>query len=44
MRVGRQPGSTHALMVLGLDAAIDPATIAEVARIPDIFSARTARV
>jgi hypothetical protein len=31
-------------MVLGLDAEIDPATQAEIASIPDIFSARTARV
>jgi hypothetical protein len=31
-------------MVLGLDGEIDAATRAEVASIPDIFSARTARV
>jgi hypothetical protein len=31
-------------MVLGLDAEIDPTTQADIARIPDIFSARTARV
>jgi len=36
MRVGRQPTSKNALMVLGLDAAIDAATQAEVAWIPDI--------
>src|SRR5688572_9320497 len=44
MRVGRQPTGTHALMVLGLDAELDAATQAEVAGIPDILSARTARV
>jgi hypothetical protein len=31
-------------MVIGLDDEIDPATLAEIARIPDIFSALTARI
>jgi len=44
MRVGRQPTGTHALMALGLGVEIDAATRAEVASIPDIFLARTARV
>ena len=45
MRVGRQPTGTHALMVLGLDGELDAARREQrVASIPDIFSARTARV
>jgi D-3-phosphoglycerate dehydrogenase len=44
MRLGRQPTGTHALMVLSLDAELEAATRAEVAGIPDIFSARTVRV
>jgi hypothetical protein len=31
-------------MVLGLDDDLDAATLAEIVRIPDIFSARTARI
>jgi D-3-phosphoglycerate dehydrogenase len=44
MRVGRQKQGSHALMVLGLDAEIDPHTQSEIEAIPDIFSVRTARV
>ena len=44
MRVGREKVRGRALMVLGLDDTLDPQTLAEIARIPDIFSARTARI
>jgi hypothetical protein len=44
MRVGREGVRGRALMVIGLDDEIDPATLAEIARIPDIFSALTARI
>jgi D-3-phosphoglycerate dehydrogenase len=44
MRVGREAVRGHALMVIGLDDQIDPQTLGEIASIPDIFSARTARV
>jgi len=44
MRVGRETVRGRALMVLGLDDEIDPQTLAEIAAMQDIFSARTARV
>jgi D-3-phosphoglycerate dehydrogenase len=44
MRVGREKVRGRALMVLGLDDQLDPATLAEIARIPNIFSARIARI
>ncbi len=44
MRVGRSTERGRALMVLGLDAAADPKTIADIAAIPDIFSVRTAKI
>ena len=44
MRVGRQKQGDRALMVLGLDAAIDPQAQEEIQAIPDIFSVRTAHV
>ena len=31
-------------MVLGLDGDVDPATLAEIANIPDIFTVKTARI
>ncbi len=44
MRVGRSSVQGRALMVLGLDAAADAKTIADIAAIPDIFSVRTAKI
>jgi D-3-phosphoglycerate dehydrogenase / 2-oxoglutarate reductase len=44
MRVGREKVRGRALMVLGLDDEIDLRTLSEIARIPNIFSARTARI
>jgi D-3-phosphoglycerate dehydrogenase / 2-oxoglutarate reductase len=44
MRVGREKVRGRALMVLGLDDEIDAPTLADIARIPNIFSARTARI
>lgn len=44
MRVGREAVRGRALMVLGLDDEIDAETLAEIARIPNIFTARTARI
>ncbi|MPZ50006.1 MAG: phosphoglycerate dehydrogenase [Dehalococcoidia bacterium] len=44
MRVGRESIRGRALMVIGLDDEIDPQTLAEITRIPDIFSARTVRI
>ena len=44
MRVARETIHGRALMVLGLDGALDAATLDEIARIPDIFSARVARI
>ncbi len=44
MRVGREQARSRALMVLGLDDAISPETLAEIASIPNIFSARVAQI
>ena len=44
MRVGREKVRGRALMVLGLDDNLDEETLAELARIPNIFSASTARL
>ena len=44
MRVGREKVRGRALMVLGLDDEITPPLLEQIARIPSIFSARTARV
>jgi D-3-phosphoglycerate dehydrogenase len=44
MRVGREAVRGRALMVLGLDDPLDPPTLAEIAGIPNIFSARIARI
>jgi D-3-phosphoglycerate dehydrogenase len=44
MRVGRDAERARALMVLGLDNDVDPDVAAEIVRIPNIFSARTARL
>jgi D-3-phosphoglycerate dehydrogenase len=44
MRVGREAVRARALMVLGLDDPLDPPTLAEIAGIPNIFSARIARI
>jgi hypothetical protein len=44
MRVGRATERGRALMVLGLDDVADPATMAEIAGIPDIFTVKTARI
>ncbi len=44
MRVGRATERGRALMVLGLDDAADPATMAEIAGIPDIFTVKTAKI
>lgn len=41
MRVGRQTENDRALMVLGLDGDVDPAVLAEILRIPNMFSAKT---
>jgi D-3-phosphoglycerate dehydrogenase len=44
MRVGREAVRGRALMVLGLDDQLDAATLAEIARLPNIASARVARL
>ena len=44
MRVGREKVRGRALMVLGLDDDLDQETLAEIGRIPNIFSARTAKI
>lgn len=44
MRVGREKVRGRALMVLGLDDELDAETLAEIARIPNIFSARIAHI
>jgi hypothetical protein len=44
MRVGREKVRGRALMVLGLDDELSPDLLAEIARIPDIFSARIAKL
>ncbi|HLF71381.1 MAG TPA: NAD(P)-dependent oxidoreductase, partial [Dehalococcoidia bacterium] len=44
MRVGRENVRGHALMVLGLDNALKDDMLAEIARIPNIFSARIAKI
>ena len=44
MRVGRQNVADRALMVLGLDDQLPETLLAQIARIPDIFSVRTAKV
>jgi D-3-phosphoglycerate dehydrogenase len=44
MRVGREKVRGRALMVIGLDDQLDPDTLAEINRIPDIFSARVAHI
>jgi D-3-phosphoglycerate dehydrogenase len=44
MRVGREKVRGRALMVIGLDDHLDPDTLAEINRIPDIFSARVAHI
>jgi D-3-phosphoglycerate dehydrogenase len=44
MRVGREKIQGRALMVLGLDDQLDAETTAAIARMPKIFSARTARL
>jgi D-3-phosphoglycerate dehydrogenase len=44
MRVGRETVRGRALMVLGLDDPLDAETLAEIGRIPNIYSARVARI
>jgi D-3-phosphoglycerate dehydrogenase len=44
MRVGRERVRGKALMVLGLDDQLDAETLAAIASIPNIFSARTLRI
>ena len=44
MRVGREAVRGRALMVLGLDDELDAETLTEIGRIPNIFSARVARI
>ena len=44
MRVGREEDKDRALMVLGLDSDVDEDVLAEILRIPNIFSAVTARL
>ncbi|HXH20571.1 MAG TPA: phosphoglycerate dehydrogenase [Dehalococcoidia bacterium] len=44
MRVGREKVRGRALMVLGLDDELTPELLDEIARIPDIYSARTAKI
>ncbi len=44
MRVGREKVRGRALMVIGTDDSLDAETLAEIGRIPNIFSARTARI
>lgn len=44
MRVGREKVRGRALMVLGLDDELSPELLDQIGRIPDIFSARTAKL
>lgn len=44
MRVGRESVRGRALMVIGLDDDLDADTLAELCLIPNIFTARTARI
>jgi D-3-phosphoglycerate dehydrogenase len=44
MRVGREKVRGRAVMVLGLDDPVTPAQLEEIQRIPNIFSARLARI
>jgi D-3-phosphoglycerate dehydrogenase len=44
VRVGREDDRDRALMVLGLDSDVEADVLAEILRIPNIFSARTARL
>jgi D-3-phosphoglycerate dehydrogenase len=44
MRVGREKVRGRALMVLGLDDELPPGVLQEISRIPNIFSARIARL
>ncbi len=44
MRVGRETARSRALMVLGLDDELDPETLSEITRLPDIYSARTVKL
>ncbi len=44
MRVGREKVRGRALMVLGLDQQLDAESLAAIAGIPNIFSARNARL
>ncbi len=44
MRVGREKVRGRALMVLGLDDDISPELLAQIAGIPDIYSARIAKL
>jgi D-3-phosphoglycerate dehydrogenase len=44
MRVGRERVRGRALMILGLDDELDAETLASITAIPNIFSARTARI
>jgi D-3-phosphoglycerate dehydrogenase len=44
MRVGREAVRGRALMVIGLDDQLDAPTLAEIGRIPDIYSARVAHI
>jgi D-3-phosphoglycerate dehydrogenase len=44
MRVGRQRVADRALMVLGLDDQLDAETLARITSMPNIFSARVARI
>ncbi len=44
MRVGREKVRGRALMVLGLDDELPASLLAQIASIPNIFSARTAKL
>lgn len=44
MRVGREKVRGRALMVLGLDDQLSPELLEEIGRIPNIFSARIAKI
>ncbi len=44
MRVGREKVRGRALMVLGLDDELTPEVLDDIGRIPDIFSARIAKI
>jgi len=44
MRVGREKVRGQALMIMGLDDDLDSETLTQIARIPDITSARIARL